>query len=68
MTLLPSAAWASSEAVEHAPTMAHRMMMLAMQLGVIVLAARFGNILFTRLKLPGVVGELMTGVIIGPFV
>ena len=42
--------------------------MLAMQLGVIVLAARFGNILFTRLKLPGVVGELMTGVIIGPFV
>ena len=65
--LLPSLALASQG---HGETisMTHRMMMLAMQLGVIVIAARFGNILFTRLKLPGVVGELMTGVLIGPYV
>ena len=66
--LLPSLALASDAAAGHAPSMTHRMMMLAIQLGVIVIAARFGNILFTRLKLPGVVGELMTGVLIGPYV
>ena len=66
--LLPSLALASDASAGHAPSMTHRMMMLAIQLGVIVIAARFGNILFTRLKLPGVVGELMTGVIIGPYV
>ncbi len=71
-SLLPSLALASDAVVamggEHSsPSMVHRMMILAMQLGVIVIAARFGNILFRRLKLPGVVGELMTGVIIGPF-
>ena len=49
-------------------SMVHRMMILALQLGVIVLAARVGNMLFTRLNLPGVVGELMTGVLIGPYV
>lgn len=49
-------------------SMTHRMMMLAIQLGVIVIAARLGNRLFTRLRLPGVVGELMTGVLIGPYV
>ncbi len=65
--LLPTFALAS-DAPGTPISMTHRMMMLAMQLGVIVIAARFGNIIFSRLKLPGVVGELMTGVIIGPFV
>jgi Kef-type K+ transport system membrane component KefB/mannitol/fructose-specific phosphotransferase system IIA component (Ntr-type) len=68
LMFLPTVACASDGVGHDSPSMTHRMMMLAMQLGVIVLAARFGNILFTRLKLPGVVGELMTGVIIGPFV
>ncbi len=70
MACLPKLALASEAAAQDggSPSMTHRMMMLAMQLGVIVIAARFGNILFTRLKLPGVVGELMTGVIIGPYV
>ncbi|MBT3194720.1 MAG: PTS transporter subunit EIIA [Verrucomicrobia bacterium] len=72
MTLLiGGSAWAGEHGAGHTAgeiSMTHRMMILALQLGTIVIAARFGNILFTRMKLPGVVGELMTGVIIGPFV
>ncbi len=49
------------------PTMTHRMMELALQVGVIIFAARMGNILFARLRLPSVLGELCAGVLIGPF-
>ena len=45
----------------------HRMMTLAIQLGVILFAARMGNILFTWLKLPSVLGELCAGIAIGPY-
>ncbi|MDP6522770.1 MAG: PTS sugar transporter subunit IIA [Kiritimatiellia bacterium] len=48
--------------------MPHRMMTLVVQLGVILLAARLGNILFRRLRLPGVAGELAAGILIGPYV
>ncbi len=48
--------------------MTHQMMVLVIQLGVILLAARAGNLLFERMKMPGVVGELMAGVVIGPCV
>ncbi len=65
--LLPALAFGAEDSLS-VPTMTHRMMMLALQLGVIVIAARLGNILFTRIGLPGVVGELMTGVVIGPYV
>lgn len=65
--LLAGTAFAAENHAE-APDMTHRMMMLALQLGVIVFAARFGNILFEKLKLPGVVGELIAGVLIGPSV
>ncbi|MCK5850231.1 MAG: cation:proton antiporter [Kiritimatiellae bacterium] len=47
--------------------MGYRMMMLMIQLGVIILAAKLGNILFERLKLPGVLGELSAGILIGPY-
>lgn len=47
--------------------MTHRMMMLAIQLGVLLFAARLGNGLFERLKLPGVLGEVAAGMAIGPF-
>lgn len=43
------------------------MMMLAAQLGVVLLAAKAGNLLFARLKQPAVLGELLSGVVIGPF-
>ncbi len=45
----------------------HMMMMLVIQLGIILFAARFGNILFEKLKLPGVLGELSAGILIGPY-
>jgi Kef-type K+ transport system membrane component KefB/mannitol/fructose-specific phosphotransferase system IIA component (Ntr-type) len=50
-----------------AVSMAHRMMMLVMQLGAILFAARLGNMLFLRLRMPGVLGELCAGVVIGPY-
>ncbi len=48
-------------------TMTHRMMLLVMQLGLILLAAKFGKLLFEKIKLPGVLGELAAGMIIGPY-
>ncbi|MBU4445890.1 MAG: cation:proton antiporter [Candidatus Marinimicrobia bacterium] len=45
----------------------HRMMLLALQLGIILFVARLGNILFEKFKMPGVLGELTAGIIIGPF-
>ena len=47
--------------------MTHRMMMLVIQLGVILFAARLGNMLFERIRLPGVLGELTAGIVIGPY-
>lgn len=53
----------------HAPEaepMAHHMMILAIQLGIIIFAARFFGTLFKKfLKLPSVLGELFAGIIIG---
>jgi Kef-type K+ transport system membrane component KefB/mannitol/fructose-specific phosphotransferase system IIA component (Ntr-type) len=49
------------------PGMTYRMMMLAIQLGIILFAARIGNIFAEKLKFPGVLGELLIGIIIGPF-
>lgn len=45
----------------------HAMMKLVIQLGVILFAARLGNMTFERLKLPGVLGELCVGILIGPY-
>lgn len=47
--------------------MTSRMMMLAIQLGIILFLAKIGNVAFEKLHLPGVLGELCTGVLIGPF-
>ena len=47
--------------------MTHRMMLLVIQLGLILFAAKLGNILFERIKLPGALGELAAGMLIGPF-
>lgn len=60
-------AWASETAGAGGEgQMTHRMMMLAMQLGLILFAARLGGIVFNRLRLPHVLGELCAGVLIGP--
>ncbi len=48
-------------------TMTHRMMMLAIQLGLILFAAKIGGMVFARLHMPSVLGELVAGMLIGPF-
>ena len=66
--LLGSASLLFASDAPNAPIdMTHRMMGLAMQVGVILFAARMGNLLFTKLRLPSVLGELIAGVAIGPF-
>lgn len=42
-------------------------MTLMLQLGVILFAARLGHMVFARFRLPGVLGELGAGMLIGPF-
>ncbi|MDR1534394.1 MAG: cation:proton antiporter [Planctomycetota bacterium] len=48
-------------------TLVHRMNTLVIQLAVIIFAVRAGGWLIRRFKLPGVLGELISGIIIGPF-
>mgnify|MGYP006309783925 CR=1 FL=1 len=68
---LPCAvAWAQGHpetgaAVE--PTMTHRMMVLALQLGVILFVAKLGSVLFEKIRLPGVLGEIAGGILLGPY-
>lgn len=50
-----------------ADSMTHRMVMLMIQLGLIVFAARIGCMMFRRIGLPGVLGELCAGMFIGPY-
>ncbi len=46
----------------------HLMMILILQLGVIIIAAKMGGFLFQRfLKMPSVLGELASGMLIGPY-
>ena len=46
----------------------HMMMLLILQLAVIVIVAKLGGYLFQRfLKMPSVLGELTSGMIIGPY-
>lgn len=45
----------------------HRMMLLAIQLGIILAATRIGGSLFRKLQMPAVLGELLAGMLIGPY-
>ncbi|MBN2162841.1 MAG: cation:proton antiporter [Pontiellaceae bacterium] len=55
-----------TEASGHGIT--HLMMLLILQLGVIIIAAKVGGFLFQRfLKMPTVLGELASGMLIGPY-
>jgi len=47
--------------------MTHRMMMLAIQIGLILFFSKLGGKLFEYIKLPGLLGELVIGIIIGPY-
>jgi Kef-type K+ transport system membrane component KefB/mannitol/fructose-specific phosphotransferase system IIA component (Ntr-type) len=56
----------ASEAGGTEAGMTHRMMLLVIQLGLILFATKMGNMLFERFKLPGCLGELTAGIVIGP--
>jgi Kef-type K+ transport system membrane component KefB/mannitol/fructose-specific phosphotransferase system IIA component (Ntr-type) len=43
------------------------MMFLALQIGIILFAARIGGSIATKLKMPSILGELAAGIIIGPW-
>ena len=47
--------------------MTHKMMMLAIQIGIILFAARTGGMLAERFHIPSVLGELLAGIAIGPY-
>ncbi len=47
--------------------MTHLMTDLVFQIAVIIVAARVGGIIFEKIKMPSVLGELTAGIIIGPF-
>lgn len=52
---------------ENEESSAEKMANLVIQLGIIIIAAKFGGILFSKIKMPSVLGELCTGIIIGPY-
>ena len=62
--LLPAVAAAAGT---ETPKPTHRMMVLVIQLGTILFAAKLGSVLFRRLRMPGPLGELVAGMLIGPF-
>lgn len=57
----------SKYAKDHDHDMTHKMMVLAIQIGIILFAARLGGMLAEKIKLPSVLGELGAGIVIGPF-
>jgi len=69
ISVVPSEAGHNSEHSEnHDSNIPHQMMVLVLQVAVIVLAARIGGEIFERyLRQPSVLGELIAGMIIGPF-
>jgi len=68
LCFLPVAAIAAgSSDADGAAQPVHRMMLLVIQLGVIIFAAKLGNILFEKIRLPGALGELAVGIVIGPY-
>lgn len=62
-TLLPSSIFASTLT----DSTVHRMMLLVFQLAMIIFVARYAGKLFEHFNLPAVIGELFSGVIIGPY-
>lgn len=61
----------ATEMVAHAPpdhNITHMMMLLVIQLAVIIIVAKVGGFLFQRfLRMPSVLGELASGMLIGPY-
>ena len=54
------------QAVQEVP-LAHKMTLLALQIGLILFAAKLGGMLASLFRLPSVLGELASGIVIGPY-
>jgi Kef-type K+ transport system membrane component KefB/mannitol/fructose-specific phosphotransferase system IIA component (Ntr-type) len=48
-------------------SMTHKMMILSIQLGLILFCAKIANLAFEKIRLPGALGELVAGALIGPY-
>jgi hypothetical protein len=53
--------------VDAGHSLEHRMTMLALQIGIILFAGYFGSRLARRFNVPVILGELVAGILIGPF-
>lgn len=65
LLVLPAALLFSQE--HEAAGITETMASLVIQLGLILFAAKMGGILAKKVRLPGVLGELLAGVLIGPY-
>jgi len=45
----------------------HDMTIFVFQLGIIIFSAKMAGMLFEKVKLPGTLGELMVGIVLGPY-
>jgi len=66
LLFFPSAVFASAGKLTELE-ITHRMMFLVIQLGVILFATRIGSIIFDKIHMPAVLGELVAGMVIGPY-
>lgn len=66
-TLFTMPCFASSGVESAGHDLVERLAGLVFQLALILFAARVGGRLFEKIKLPGVLGEIISGVLIGPF-
>lgn len=66
LLLLTIPLFANTEAGE-ATNITHKMTMLVFQLGIIIFVAKFIGRLFGKIGLPSVLGELISGILIGPY-
>lgn len=67
LALLSLPVYASGGGEGGEDSITHKMMILVIQVGIILFAARLGGMLAEKLKMPGVLGELGAGIIIGPY-
>ncbi|MBP5511100.1 MAG: cation:proton antiporter [Kiritimatiellae bacterium] len=58
---------AAEEAVSAGEKLTHQMMFLVFQIGMILFVAKLGGMFASCCKLPSVLGELASGVLIGPY-
>ncbi|MFW5796600.1 MAG: cation:proton antiporter, partial [Alkalispirochaeta sp.] len=64
---LAAAAENDPHGVSAGHSLEHRMTMLALQIGVILFAGYFGTRIARRLKIPVILGEILAGIVIGPW-